>query len=69
MAASPSSVLTRGMGSWGSVNLHITRGYGQASGGGGGAAHSPFRRKMGQPGQVAMGQAGYGGPVDAKGTT
>ena len=30
MAASPSTVLTRGLGSWGSVNLLLTRGLGSA---------------------------------------
>jgi len=31
MAASPSSVLTRGLGSWGSVNLMPTLGYGSSN--------------------------------------
>lgn len=31
MPASPSSVLTRGLGSWGSVNLLLTRGLGSSN--------------------------------------
>lgn len=60
--ASPSSVLTKGFGSWGSANLIITIGYGQA---GQGPILGPgvFRRKMGQAGQVRRGSPGLGGQV------
>ena len=42
MDGSPSSVLTLGFGSWGSVNLVVTLGFGIGAGGGGTVIDGPY---------------------------